>query len=188
MFFSRSVKLIVLFIVFNLSACDGKFSVNNNQKLKVDIFRLTNDDPKVNNPQNIVGTVTFEDTEFGLLIKPNLANITPGPHGFHIHQNPDCSPKNKDGKQVLGLAAGGHYAPKYNFHKGPFVIDGHLGDLPFLFADENGRANMTILAPKLKLSDLKNRSVVIHKGGDNYSDDPKPLGGGGARDYCGVIN
>ena len=28
---------------------------------------------------------------------------------------------------------------------------------------------------------------MIHAGGDNYSDLPKPLGGGGDRIACGVI-
>lgn len=28
---------------------------------------------------------------------------------------------------------------------------------------------------------------MVHEGGDNYSDDPKPLGGGGARVACGVV-
>ncbi len=29
--------------------------------------------------------------------------------------------------------------------------------------------------------------LVIHEGGDNYSDTPKPLGGGGGRIACGVV-
>ena len=44
-----------------------------------------------------------------------------------------------------------------------------------------------LLAPRIKLSEIKGRSLMIHAGGDNYSDDPKPLGGGGARVACGVI-
>lgn len=28
---------------------------------------------------------------------------------------------------------------------------------------------------------------MVHAGGDNYADDPKPLGGGGARIACGSI-
>ena len=37
------------------------------------------------------------------------------------------------------------------------------------------------------VSALRGKSVVIHAGGDNYSDQPQPLGGGGARIACGVI-
>ena len=40
---------------------------------------------------------------------------------------------------------------------------------------------------KFKLADVKGRAIMIHAGGDNYSDQPAPLGGGGARIACGVI-
>ena len=42
-------------------------------------------------------------------------------------------------------------------------------------------------ANRLKVADVKGRALMIHAGGDNYSDQPKPLGGGGARVACGVI-
>ena len=45
----------------------------------------------------------------------------------------------------------------------------------------------TVVAPRLKVSDLAGHALVIHAGGDNYSDQPAPLGGGGARIACGVI-
>lgn len=59
--------------------------------------------------------------------------------------------------------------------------DGHLGDLPGLVVDAEGKANYAVLAPRLRLSDLKGRAVMIHVGGDNHGDHPMPLGGGGAR-------
>jgi Cu-Zn family superoxide dismutase len=44
------------------------------------------------------------------------------------------------------------------------------------------------VAPRItNVSTLRGHAVVIHAGGDNYSDVP-PLGGGGARIACGVIN
>jgi len=39
----------------------------------------------------------------------------------------------------------------------------------------------------LKVKDLKGRAVMVHAGGDNFSDQPAALGGGGARVACGVI-
>jgi len=46
-----------------------------------------------------------------------------------------------------------------------------------------------VVSPRLKkLDEVKNRSLMIHVGGDNYADKPEPLGGGGARYACGVIN
>jgi Cu-Zn family superoxide dismutase len=134
-----------------------------------------------------IGTVTASSSPYGTVLTPDLKNLTPGLHGFHVHQNPDCGPGKKGGKTVPGLAAGGHYDPAgAGRHAGPYE-NGHLGDLPALYVDANGKANNPVLAPRLKLSDLKGRSLMIHAGGDNYSDNPKKLGGGGARMACGVL-
>ncbi len=43
------------------------------------------------------------------------------------------------------------------------------------------------MAPRVNTSNLKGRALIIHEHGDNYSDDPAPLGGGGARFACGVV-
>ncbi len=53
--------------------------------------------------------------------------------------------------------------------------------------DENGNATQPIFAPELELDDIEGRALMIHAGGDNYSDSPKKLGGGGDRVACGVI-
>lgn len=44
-----------------------------------------------------------------------------------------------------------------------------------------------MVAPRLKLADVKQHALMIHVGADNYSDTPKPLGGGGGRMVCGVV-
>ena len=54
-----------------------------------------------------IGTITITEGPNGLLFTPKLTDLTPGLHGFHVHQNPDCAAGMKDGKQVPGLAAGG---------------------------------------------------------------------------------
>lgn len=83
---------------------------------------------------------------------------------------------------------GGHFDPKLTGkHFGPYNTKGHLGDLPALFVDDNGLATVPTLAPKLRLKNLHAHAIVIHAGGDNYSDVPEKLGGGGARIGCGVI-
>ncbi|SFR44205.1 superoxide dismutase, Cu-Zn family [Marinobacter daqiaonensis] len=135
-----------------------------------------------------VGTVTLVEHDHGVLIRPELKGLEPGLHGFHLHQNPDCGPSSKDGKVTPGGAAGGHYDPKdKKSHQGPYSDDGHLGDLPALFVNGDGHATHPVLAPRLELSDFHDRAVVVHQGGDNYSDEPEALGGGGARVACGVI-
>ena len=134
-----------------------------------------------------IGTVKLEDIEYGLLITPQLEGLTPGVHGFHVHENPDCGPGIKDGKVVPGLNAGGHFDPfNTGRHEGPYG-NGHLGDLPPLWVNDEGMVTLQTLAPRLKTEYLSGRSLMIHQGGDNFSDDPKALGGGGARVACGII-
>ncbi|HWF61071.1 MAG TPA: superoxide dismutase family protein [Nitrospira sp.] len=109
--------------------------------------------------------------------------------GFIIHENGSCAPKEQDGKQTPALAAGGHYDPAGSKRHGAPWGDGHLGDLPALFADASGNTS-PVLAPRLKMADVKGRALralIIHARGDNYADQPAPLGGGGARWACGLI-
>jgi len=130
-------------------------------------------------PQNI-GTVLATDTNYGLLLTPDLKGLPPGIHGFHIHQNPNCA----DG----GQAAGGHLDPqKTEHHHGPYNKKGHMGDLPILYVNQAGQSSLASLAPRLSVAEIRNHSVIIHAGGDNYADTPKPLGGGGARIACGIV-
>ena len=130
-----------------------------------------------------IGTVTLSDAPSGLVIQPNLKQLAPGEHGFHVHTNPDCGAADN----AAGMAAGGHYDPaKSEKHLGP-KGEGHLGDLPALAVAPDGTATQSMTAGRLKVADVKGRALMIHAGGDNYSDQPKPLGGGGARVACGVI-
>lgn len=133
-----------------------------------------------------IGYLTLQDSAQGLVIKSNLKSLPAGPHGFHIHEKDSCEPAEKDGKMGAAIAAGGHYNPQQVAHHGSPTA-GHLGDLPVLMVDANGQANTTVIAPRLKLADVQGRAIMVHAGGDNYSDDPKPLGGGGDRIACGLI-
>lgn len=137
-----------------------------------------------------LGTIIFADSPDGLVIDVNLAGLPAGPHGMHIHEKGDCgpAPATKGGQPMAGYAAGGHYDPdNTGSHKGPQSVGGHKGDLPLLVVPTGGKVVTKLKAPQLKVSDIKGRAVVIHSGGDNYADAPKPLGGGGDRIACGVI-
>jgi superoxide dismutase, Cu-Zn family len=135
----------------------------------------------------VIGTVTAADSTEGLELRPALGELPPGPHGFHVHENPSCEPGEKDGNIQAGISAGGHHDPAgTGRHEGP-QGSGHLGDLPVLTVDEGGKATAPVVAPRLKLADLTGRALLIHAGGDNFSDQPETLGGGGARIACGVI-
>ncbi|RAU21506.1 superoxide dismutase [Cu-Zn] SodC2 [Paramagnetospirillum kuznetsovii] len=134
-----------------------------------------------------IGTLTVKDSKAGAVVTPKLVGLSSGPHGFHVHENPSCAPKDQDGKPVAGLAAGGHFDPdKSGKHEGPWGR-GHKGDMPALAVNGDGTASDAVTVPNLKVADLKGRSVIIHAGADNYADQPKPLGGGGPRVACGVV-
>ncbi len=135
-----------------------------------------------------LGTVTFMDSTQGLVITPKLSGLPPGKHGFHIHDKGDCGPGMNQGKPAAGFAAGGHYDPAHTKkHLGPISTVGHRGDLPVLVVDSQGDATEAVTASHLTVEQIRGRSIIIHAGGDNYSDTPAPLGGGGARIACGVI-
>lgn len=134
-----------------------------------------------------IGVLVLADTPGGLAIEASLAGLPPGPRGFHVHEKGDCGPALKDGKPVAALAAGAHYdVGATGRHEGPHG-QGHAGDLPVLVVDAAGNAASVVVAPRLKLDDVRGRAIMIHEGGDNFSDQPKPLGGGGARIACGVV-
>ncbi|MDH5539418.1 MAG: superoxide dismutase [Cu-Zn] SodC [Rhizobacter sp.] len=134
-----------------------------------------------------VGTVRVVETRFGLAFYPALTGLPPGLHGFHVHEKPSCAPAERDGTSVAALGAGGHLDPQATKRHAEPWGDGHLGDLPALYVAADGTASNPVLAPRLKFADVVNRSLMVHAGGDNHSDQPAPLGGGGGRIACGVI-
>ena len=104
-----------------------------------------------------------------------------------MHEKASCDPADKEGKKTAGQAAGGHFDPDgTKAHKGPDG-GGHKGDLPKLTVGEKGDAGGKLEVKGLKLADFEGKTLMIHAGGDNYSDTPKPLGGGGDRIVCGVV-
>jgi superoxide dismutase, Cu-Zn family len=135
-----------------------------------------------------VGVVRIVETPYGLAFYPALNGLSPGLHGFHIHEKPSCAAAEKDGVMVPALAAGGHFDPIGTKKHGEPWGEGHLGDLPPLYVAADGTSVSPVHAPRLKLPDVRNRSIMVHAGGDNHSDHPMPLGGGGARVACGVID
>lgn len=133
------------------------------------------------------GTVTITENKYGLVFTPALSGLPPGIHGFHVHENGSCATNQKDGKPVPAGAAGGHLDLTGSKKHGLPWGDGHVGDLPTLYVDSSGAATNPVLAPRLTLADIKGKALMVHVGGDNHADHPAPLGGGGARIACGII-
>jgi Cu-Zn family superoxide dismutase len=136
-----------------------------------------------------VGSVTFSDAKGGgVSVKLDLHGLPPGEHGFHVHEKPSCEAATAaDGKVTPAGAAGGHLDPGATAkHLGP-EGGGHLGDLPRVSVAADGTAKETLTAPHIEsAAELKGHAIMLHAGGDNYADQPAPLGGGGARMACGV--
>lgn len=168
------------FVLFGLALAPlWAWSASRETPLRVTVRFLNNDKE--------AGEVLFIPNRYGLLVAPKLSGLSPGLHGFHIHEHGDCGHDAADGRQGPGLAAGGHLDPrKTGKHLGPYE-PGHLGDLPALYVDGQGHALLPVLAPRLTVADLHGHALMVHQGGDNYSDLPEPLGGGGPRIACGVI-
>ena len=136
-----------------------------------------------------IGTVTVTEGGGGAVFATDLHDLPPGDHGFHVHERGDCGPgPNDQGLVVAGGAAGGHRDPEgTKRHLGP-EGHGHLGDLPVLTVGADGTARKELTAPHITdLDAVRGRALMIHAGGDSYADEPKPLGGGGARIACGVV-
>lgn len=175
-----NIKYLILFIILIFSGFVGPMTWA--AETVVDIHMLT---PKGTGIK--IGTVSISKTAYGTLFTPNLSGLSEGLHGFHVHANGSCDAAKKNGKTVPGLAAGGHFDPaRTDSHQGPYG-NGHLGDLPALYSDAAGIANHPVLAPRIRPADLQGHALIIHQGGDNYSDTPAALGGGGARVACGII-
>ncbi len=127
------------------------------------------------------GTVTFTATAEGVQVTAHVEGLTPGQHGFHIHEFGDCS--SGDGK-----SAGGHFNPEGAEHAGPDAPKRHVGDLGNITADENGVAHLEYTDRVLRLSgphSIIGRGVIVHADPDDLTS--QPTGNAGGRVACGVI-
>src|SRR5439155_23958800 len=81
------------------------------------------------------GTVTFTEVADGVQVHADLTGLTPGNHGFHVHEFGDCSAAD-------GSSAGAHFNPTNKPHAGPDDPGGHVGDMGNVEADDSGKATL----------------------------------------------
>jgi Cu-Zn family superoxide dismutase len=118
--------------------------------------------------------------------KPQLKGLPRGERGFHVHEKPDCGPKDKDGKPAAVEGGRPHWDPdKHAQARGP-KGRGISGRLPALDRRRRRLGDQDRSRAQLKLADLAGKSLMIHAGSDTYAE-PAPNGGGGDRIACGVI-
>lgn len=130
---------------------------------------------------SVAGTVTFTSGSDGVTVVADISGLTPGKHGFHIHEFGDCS--SPDAK-----SAGGHYNPMKHEHAGPDASNRHMGDLGNIEADASGKAHVEMKDKMLKLSgenSIIGYGVIVHEKADDMK--TQPTGDAGGRVACGVI-
>lgn len=127
------------------------------------------------------GTVYFAKTDSGVQVTVTIEGLTPGKHGFHIHEFGDCS-------SVDGTSAGGHFNPEGHEHGAPMGEMRHAGDMGNVEANEEGIAQLEYLDKNIKLNGANSiigRSIIVHADEDDLTS--QPTGNAGARVACGVI-
>src|SRR5690606_11226733 len=120
-------------------------------------------------------------------IRGEITGLAPGKdHGFHLHEVGECTLPNF-------ASAGGHFNPTGNPHGAPDSDSRHLGDLPNVKADEDGRALVDVTAEGVTFVDkdgapteILGKSIVVHALPDDFK--TQPSGGSGDRIACGVIS
>lgn len=126
----------------------------------------------------VSGTVEFMQQGEDLKITGEVSGLSPGKHGFHVHQYGDL--RSKDGS-----SAGEHFDPYNNPHAGLNEAERHVGDFGNITANEQGVANVDITAGGVKLHFLIGRAVVVHASEDDLQS--QPSGDAGDRVGLGVI-
>jgi len=127
------------------------------------------------------GIVTFTKVDGGIKIIADVEGLTPGKHGFHIHEYGDC-------RALDALSAGGHFNPDHMPHGAPTDRERHAGDLRNLVADAEGKAHYEATDKLVSFSgthSIIGLAVIVHAGEDDFV--TQPTGNAGARVACGVI-
>jgi Cu-Zn family superoxide dismutase len=130
---------------------------------------------------SVSGIIKFTKVDDGVHVQAHIEGLTPGQHGFHIHQFGDLSAPD-------GTSAGGHFDPAGHEHGAPDADTRHIGDLGNLEADEQGHAHYDRVDAHLELSgdnSIIGRGIVVHADADDLK--TQPTGNAGGRVAVGVI-
>jgi len=132
---------------------------------------------------NVVqGKVSFkQEADNGIRVTVEVSGLTPGSHGFHIHEKGDCSAPDAS-------SAGGHFNPHQTAHGKIGEGAHHAGDLPSLEADAQGNAGFDTVLNSITFSGehtIIGRSLIVHADPDDYVS--QPTGNSGPRVACAVI-
>src|SRR6059058_3042751 len=117
----------------------------------------------------VSGTVTFTPVADGVQVHAEIAGLTPGNHGFHVHEFGDCSAADAS-------SAGAHFNPTNQPHAAPDATARHVGDMGNIEADTSGPAKLDYLDHQISLTNDQQsaigRSVVVHAKADDLKSQP----------------
>lgn len=127
------------------------------------------------------GSVSFVQQGDRILVNATVSGLTPGTHGFHIHDKGDCSAPD-------ATSAGGHFNPAGHPHGHPQMGPHHAGDMSMLEADASGNARLSAELSGVAFDGdqgIVGRGLIVHASPDDFK--TQPTGNSGARVACGVI-
>lgn len=127
------------------------------------------------------GTIYFTRVSDGVRVDGEVTGLTPGPHGFHIHEKGDCSAPD-------AMSAGGHYNPTDMPHGDPAAALRHIGDLGNIEANASGVAKFSRIDKVVRLegpNSIIGHAVIVHGKADDLKS--QPAGNAGPRVACGLV-
>lgn len=131
--------------------------------------------------QKVHGQVVFERKSGGVEVVAKVEGLTPGTHGFHVHEVGDCSAPDAS-------SAKGHFNPASQPHGARDAAQRHEGDLGNIDADASGKAEAKLTDSKLSLDgagSIIGKAVIVHEKADDFT--TQPTGNAGGRVACGVV-
>lgn len=180
--FTTGILMVTLLAVFGLMGCaqeDEGQEMSAEKEMAMTEQAVAEMNPTQGN--EVTGTVTFTTTDEGVRVVAHFENVSPGKHGFHIHEFGDCSAPD-------ATSAGGHFNPTDMPHAGRDAAQRHVGDLGNIPADDSGVAHADFVDTVLSLkgpNSIVGKAVILHSGEDDLT--TQPTGDAGARLACGII-
>lgn len=142
--------------------------------------------PIINTEGNQIGEASFVEAGDGVTISIRAEGLPPGVKGIHVHETGVCTPPDF-------TSAGSHFNPTHKEHGYENPKGFHLGDLPNIEVDANGKVAAEVTTAEFTMKpgaansivDHDGSALVIHEKADDYKTDPS--GNSGVRIACAVI-
>jgi len=149
---------------------------------------MTIDVPLLDAEETVVGLATFSEGEDGVSVTVLIEGLTPGEHGWHLHEMGLCDPQSDEPFS----SAGAHWNPTDEEHGAPDAPSHHAGDFGNFTASADGLGEATMTTTAFTLGDGPDSvfdddgtAIIIHAGEDDLV--TQPSGDSGARFACGVV-